>query len=82
MQPSSGLQEGSIQVSSGVQAGSVQPSSGLTTGHLAGYPSLPAVDPVSSVKKLSESQIEYAAKVRKENQDRKESLMAAPVSGN
>jgi hypothetical protein len=83
MQPSSGIQPGTMQPSSGVQAGSVQPSGGLTTGHLAGYPSLPAVDPVSSVKHMSEEQIEYAAKVRKENQESKESLMAQPVgSGN
>jgi hypothetical protein len=83
LQPSSGIQAGSMQPSSGVQAGSVQPSDGLKTGHLAGYPSLPAVDPISSVKQMSEEQIEYAAKVRKENQERKESLMALPVgSGN
>jgi len=79
VQPSSGIQAGSVQPSSGVQAGSVQPSDGLKTGHLAGYPSLPAVDPVSSVKQLSEEQIEYAAKVRKENQERKETLMAQPL---
>jgi hypothetical protein len=61
---------------SGVQAStSVQASTGLQTGHLAGYPSLPAVDPVTSVKALSEDQVAYAAKVRREDYDRKAVLM-------
>jgi hypothetical protein len=79
IQPSSGVQAGSVQPSSGVQAGSVQPSGGLVTGHLAGYPSLPAVDPVSAVKQMTQDQIDYAAKVQKENQARKQSLMAQPA---
>ena len=83
VQASSGVQAGSVQASSGVQAGSVQPSGGLVTGHLAGYPSLPAVDPVSAVKQMTQDQVDYAAKVQKENQARKQSLMAQPVgSGN
>jgi hypothetical protein len=66
---------GGVQPSGGLQTGHVQPSSGLQTGHLAGYPSLPDVDPISSVKTLTSDQVAYAAKVRQENLARKAELM-------
>jgi len=56
----------------------VQPSGPLKTGHLAGYPSLPAVDPASSVINPTAAQLDYAAKVQKEMQARKQYLMAHP----
>jgi hypothetical protein len=65
---------GGLQVSSGLQL-----SSGLQTSHLAGYPALPAAEPVSSVTVLTADQMAYAAKVRKENVERKQSLMAHPA---
>jgi hypothetical protein len=75
LQPSSGL-----QASSGLQTSSVQASGGLQTGHLAGYPSLPDVDPTTSVTRLTVEQVDYAAKVQKEMQERKEFLMGQPVA--
>jgi len=62
-----------IQPSSGLQA-----SSDLQTSHLAGYPALPAGDPVTSVKQLTADQLAYAARVRREDQARKDYLMAHP----
>ena len=75
LQPATGLQP-----SDGLRTSSLQPSGGLRTGHLAGYPSLPDVDPISSVTKstMTAAQAEYAAKVQKEDQERKDYLMAHP----
>jgi hypothetical protein len=75
---SGGLQSSSIQPAGELRGSSIQPSTGLRTGHLAGYPSLPDVVPVSSVKSLSVEEAEYALKVEKENMARKEYLMAHP----
>lgn len=83
MQPSAPIEPASVQPSSGLRTSSMQPSSGLQTGHLAGYPSLPDVDPTSSVKNLTLVQIDYAQKVNAENLARKHSLMAqSAVMGN
>jgi len=67
-----------VQPSTGLRVSSIQPSGGLQTGHLAGYPSLPDVDPTSSVTRLTAEQVAYAAKVRQENLARKEYLMEHP----
>jgi hypothetical protein len=56
----------------------LQPASGLRTSHLAGFPSLPDMAPDSSVKQLTADQLEYAAQVKKEVQERKEYLMTHP----
>jgi hypothetical protein len=86
LQPSSGLQAStdlqgsSLQPSSGLQTSSLQPSAGLQTDHLAGYPSLPAVDPITSVTRLTAEQIDYVRQVNADNQARKESLMGHPES--
>jgi len=56
----------------------LQPASGLRTSHLAGFPSLPDLAPASSVKQLTADQLEYAAQVKKEMQERKEYLMTHP----
>jgi hypothetical protein len=78
LQPSSGLQTSSMQPSSGVQSASIQPSSELQTFHLAGYPSLPDVAPISSVTQPTAGQLEYAEKVQREVLARKAYLMAHP----
>lgn len=78
VQPSGELQSASIQPSGGLYIAGVQPSGGLVTAHLAGYPSLPAVDPTSSVPHPNAAQLAYAAIVQKEMQDRKAYLMAHP----
>ena len=78
VQPSGELQSASIQPSGGLHIAGVQPSGGLVTAHLAGYPSLPAVDPTSSVPHPNAAQLAYAAIVQKEMQDRKAYLMAHP----
>lgn len=78
VQPSGGLQSASIQPSGGLYIAGVQPSGGLVTAHLAGYPSLPDVDPTSSVPHPNAAQLAYAAIVQKEMQDRKAYLMAHP----
>jgi hypothetical protein len=70
------VQASSMQPSSGLQTSSVQPSGGLQTGHLRGYPSLPDVDPTTSVKSLTPGQIDYVQKVNAENEARKKSLEA------
>jgi len=81
LQPSGGLGNSGVQASSGLQASTglqtsaVQPSSGLQTSHLAGYPSLPPGDPIPSVTVLTADQVQYATKVRRENYDRKATLM-------
>jgi hypothetical protein len=74
-QASSGLQPSGGLSTATIQASSVQPSSGLQTGHLPGYPSLPAGDPITSVKVLTADQADYVIKVRTENYDRKAALM-------
>ena len=56
----------------------LQAADGLKTGHLAGYPSLPDMAPASSIKQPTAEQLEYAAKVQKEDQARKEYLMTHP----
>jgi len=69
------LQTSDVQPSGGLQISDVQPSGGLVTGHLAGYPSLPDVDPISSVTNPTADQLQYAAQVQKEMQARKKELM-------
>lgn len=64
--------------STALRTSSVQPSGGLRTAHLAGYPALPDVDPVSSITEPTAAQLEYAAKVQQEMQARKQYLMAHP----
>jgi len=61
-----------------LQASGVQASSGLQTAHLAGYPALPAVEPVSSITHPTVGQLENAAKVQREMQERKAYLMEHP----
>lgn len=73
-----GTQAAHVQPSTGLRVSSIQPSGGLQTGHLAGYPSLPDVDPTSSIRRLTAEQVAYAAKVRQENLARKEYLMEHP----
>ena len=81
-QPAPGAQ---AQPSSGAQSApelnsaEIQPSSGLVTAHLAGYPSLPDVDPISSVTHPTREQLAYAATVQREMQARKQFLMTQPV---
>ena len=83
LQPSGGLGSSAMQPSTGLQTSEVQPSTGLQasttlqTGHLAGYPSLPSGDPITSVKALTADQAAYVAKVRSEDYDRKAELMAS-----
>jgi len=73
-QPATGLQPTTaLQPATGLQAADV-----LRTGHLAGYPSLPDIAPSSSIKQPTAEQLEYAAKVQKEDQARKEYLMTHP----
>ncbi len=69
---------GARQPSNALQTPSVQPSGGLRTSHLAGYPSLPDVDPVSSVDGLTAAQMAYAAEVQRQMQERKQYLMQHP----
>ena len=66
----------SSRSTSGIQTAQLQPSGELRTSHLAGFPALPDVEPTDSIKTMSETQAAYAAKVRRENEDRKEYLMA------
>ena len=66
------------QPSGGLQISGVQASGALQTSHLAGYPALPAVDPVSSLTQPTAAQLEYAAKTQKEMQARKAYLMEHP----
>jgi hypothetical protein len=73
------MQSSSVQPSGGLHTSSVQPSGGLQTGHLAGYPSLPDVDPVTSVKTLTPEQIDYVRKVNAENLARKNALKAESI---
>jgi hypothetical protein len=61
-----------------VRTSDLQPSTSLRTGHLAGYPALPPVDPVTSITHPTAAQLEYAAKVQKEMQARKAYLMEHP----
>ena len=75
---SGGAQSGGGQASNGLRTSSVQASGGLRTSHLAGYPSLPDVDPTSSVTTLTAAQMEYAAQVQREMQERKQYLMQHP----
>jgi hypothetical protein len=72
------LQSGGLQPSSGLRTSSVRASGGLRTSHLAGYPSLPDVDPTSSLSGLSAAQMQYAAEVQRQMQDRKQYLMQHP----
>jgi hypothetical protein len=67
-----------LQPSTGLKITGLQPSGGLRTSHLAGYPALPDVEPVSSVTQPTAAQLEYAAKVQKQMQERKAYLMAHP----
>ncbi len=71
-------QSGSVQASGGLRISPVQASGELRTAHLAGYPSLPAVDPVSSVSGLTAAQMAYAARVQKDVEERKQYLMQHP----
>jgi hypothetical protein len=64
--------------SNGLLTPPVQGSEGLRTSHLAGYPSLPDVDPVSSLHGLTAGQMEYAAEVERQMQERKQYLMQHP----
>jgi hypothetical protein len=66
------------RISTGLQITGVQPSGGLRVGHLAGYPALPDVDPLSAITQPSAAQLEYAARVQKEMQARKQYLMEHP----
>ena len=66
------------QISTGLQMSAVQGSGVLRMSHLAGYPALPDVDPVSSVLRPTAAQLEYAARVQKEMQARKRYLMEHP----
>jgi hypothetical protein len=75
---STAAQSNSIQPSTGLQITGVQAATGLQTSHLAGYPSLPDVNPVSSITQPTAAQLEYAAKIQKEDQARKAYLMAHP----
>ena len=61
-----------------LQPSSLQPSDGLQPAHLAGYPALPAVDPVSAVQHPTTGQLNHASAVQKEMQDRKQYLMEHP----
>jgi murein L,D-transpeptidase YcbB/YkuD len=67
-----------LQPSTGLQINGLQPSGELQTSHLAGYPALPDVEPVSSVTQPTAAQLEYAAQVQKEMQARKQYLMEHP----
>jgi hypothetical protein len=64
--------------STALQPSSVQASGGLQTSHLAGYPALPTVDPVTSINQPTAAQLEYAARMQKAMQARKAYLMAHP----
>jgi len=77
-QPSSALRTSDVQPSGAPRTSDVQPSGGLRTSHLAGYPSLPDIDPTSSVTTLTAAQMAYALKVQQENQARKQYLMQHP----
>jgi hypothetical protein len=76
-QPSNSSQPQAAQLSSQQLQPSrpVRPSDGLQTSHLAGYPSLPDIEPSSSVTKLTAAQVEYVAQIRKDNEERKQSLI-------
>lgn len=67
-----------LQPSTALQINGLQPSGELQTSHLAGYPALPDVEPVSSVTQPTAAQLEYAAQVQKEMQARKQYLMEHP----
>jgi hypothetical protein len=69
---------GASQASTALNITGVQASGGLETAHLAGYPALPDVEPVSAITQPTAGQLEYAAKTQKEMQDRKAYLMANP----
>ncbi|MGA3171640.1 MAG: hypothetical protein ABSE62_11585 [Chthoniobacteraceae bacterium] len=69
------LQISNVQPSGGLQTSDVQPSGGLVTGHLAGYPSLPDVEPISSVNHPTAEQLQYATQTQKAMQARKKELM-------
>jgi hypothetical protein len=73
-----GQESNGLRAADGLRTSHVQPSGGLRTSHLAGYPSLPEVDPISSVTTLTAAQIEYAAQVQKQMQDEKQYLMLHP----
>jgi hypothetical protein len=73
-----GGQSSEVQPSAALGASSVQPSGELQTSHLAGYPSLPDVDPVSSVTAMTAAQMEYSARVQKDMMERKQYLMQHP----
>jgi hypothetical protein len=66
------------RISTGLQIPGVQPSGGLRMAHLAGYPALPDVDPVSAITQPSAAQLENAARMQKEMQARKRYLMEHP----
>ena len=75
LQPASGLQPArGLQPASGLQL-----SGGLRMSHLAEFPSLPEMAPASSLRELTPEQLEYAARVQKEMQERKQLLMAQPA---
>jgi hypothetical protein len=73
-----GGQPSEVQPSAALGTSSVQPSGELRTSHLAGYPSLPDVDPVSSVTAMTAAQMEYSARVQKDMMERKQYLMQHP----
>jgi hypothetical protein len=71
-------QQGVLQPSTALQITGVQTSGSLQTSHLAGYPSLPNVDPVSSLTQPTAAQLAHGAQVQKEMQERKAYLMEHP----
>jgi hypothetical protein len=82
VQHSEQMHDASLQQSGALQASAVQPSGGLTTGHLKGYPSLPNVDPITSVKTNTPGQAEYVQKVNAEEEARKNALKTQSEMGN
>lgn len=75
---SGGFQASGAQPPNAQPNSSVQASGPLRTSHLAGYPSLPDVDPVSSIGGLTAAQMQYAAMVERQMQERKQYLMQHP----
>jgi len=73
-----GQQSSASQPAPDLKISGVQASGELRTSHLAGYPALPDVEPSTSVMQPTAAQLEYAAKVRKEIEARKQYLMEHP----
>jgi hypothetical protein len=77
---SSALQQDGLQTSTAMRMSTLQTSDTLQSSHLAGYPTLPDVEPTNTVTttNLTAAQRAYAAKIRQENSERKKELMAQP----